>query len=168
MTAPKLTKQEIAETASIREAVEKHYVPKTGGINNLILKTSSSIIIYFVVILGIYLFMAGHNQPGGGFIAGLMFSGGAVLLYVCFGQPFAKNMHFDYKLLIPIGLLFALGTGLGGVVLGYPFLTHTFGHVSIPFFGEFELATASLFDFGVFLVVIGTVLTIIMNIGENK
>ena len=152
----------------VREAIEKHYVPKSGGINNLILKTASSIVVYFVVLLGIYLFIAGHNAPGGGFIAGLMISGGAVILYIAFGQPFARHLRFDYKLLIPLGLTFALGCGLGGVVFGKPFLAHTFGMVHLPIFGEIELATATIFDFGVFLVVIGTVLTIILNIGENK
>lgn len=156
------------ETSKVIEAVEKNYEPKTGGINNILLKTASMILICFIILTSLYILVAGHNAPGGGFIAGLMVSGGAVLLYICFGKPFSVNLPFNYRLLLPMGLTCAVGTGLAGAILGKPFLTHAFGHVALPFFGDWELTSASVFDFGVFLVVIGTCLTIIMNIGENK
>lgn len=156
------------QTSKVIEAVEKNYAPKTGGINNILLKTASMILICFIILTGLYILMAGHNAPGGGFIAGLMFSGGAVLLYLCFGKPFSVNLPFNYRILLPLGLTCAVGTGLAGAIMGKPFLTHAFGHVELPFFGDWELTSASVFDFGVFLVVIGTCLTIIMNIGENK
>ena len=120
------------------------------------------------MLTSLYILVAGHNAPGGGFIAGLMVSGGMVLMYLCFGKPFVSNTRVNYRLFLPIGLCCALGTGLGGLFMGKPFLTHAFGHVPLPFFGDWELTSASVFDFGVFLVVIGTCLTIIMNIGENK
>jgi multisubunit Na+/H+ antiporter MnhB subunit len=161
-------REERIETSKVIEAVEKNYQPKHGGINNILLKTASMILIGVIMLTSLYILVAGHNAPGGGFIAGLMVSAGAVLLYLCFGKPFASNMRFNYRLLLPIGLCFALGTGLGGAILGYPFLTHAFGHIPIPFFGDWEVTSASFFDFGVFLVVIGTCLTIILNIGENK
>ncbi len=161
-------REERIKTSKLIEAVENDYQPKHGGINNVLLKTGSLILISFIMLASLYILIAGHNLPGGGFIAGLMVSGGAVLLYLCFGKPFASNLRVNFRLLLPLGLCCALGTGLGGAVLGYPFLTHTFGHVHVPFFGNWELTSASVFDFGVFLVVIGTCLTIIMNIGENK
>ena len=120
------------------------------------------------MLTSLYILVAGHNAPGGGFIAGLMVSGGMVLMYLCFGRPFVANTRVNYRLFLPVGLSCALGTGLAGLFLGKPFLTHAFGHVPLPFFGDWELTSASVFDFGVFLVVIGTCLTIIMNIGENK
>lgn len=155
-------------TSKLIEAAENNYQPKHGGINNVLLKTGALILISFIMLTSLYILTAGHNLPGGGFIAGLMVSGGAVLMYLCFGKPFASNLRINFRMLMPVGLCFALGTGLGGAVLGYPFLTHTFGHIPIPFFGDWELTSASVFDFGVFLVVIGCCLTIIMNIGENK
>jgi len=143
-------------------------IDKAGSsLNNIILRATVSLIIYLVFITAIYIFLAGHNQPGGGFSAGLMVSAGMVILYITFGQPFAINLPVDYKYFIPVGLMFAVGCGLGGVLFGYPFLTHTFAYVPIPVFGEIELTTASIFDFGVALVVIGMVLTIIFSIGEN-
>lgn len=161
-------RKERIETSKLLEAVEKNYQPKGGGINNILLKTASMILIWFIMLTSLYILVAGHNAPGGGFIAGLMVSGGMVLMYLCFGKPFVTNARVNYRLFLPIGLCCALGTGLGGLFLGKPFLTHAFGHVPLPFFGDWELTSASVFDFGVFLVVIGTCLTIIMNIGENK
>ncbi len=161
-------REERIETSKVMEAVEKNYQPKEGGINNILLKTASMILICFIMLASLYILVAGHNAPGGGFIAGLMVSGGAVLMYLCFGKPFASNARINYRMLLPVGLCCALGTGLGGVFFGKPFLTHAFGHVPLPFFGDWELTSASVFDFGVFLVVIGTCLTIILNIGENK
>lgn len=156
------------ESSKVIEAVENNYEPKRGGINNVLLKTASMILICFIILTSLYILVAGHNAPGGGFIAGLMVSGGAVLLYLCFGKPFSSNLRINFRILLPIGLSCALGTGLAGCFFGKPFLTHAFGHVELPFFGDWELTSASVFDFGVFLVVIGTCLTIIMNIGENK
>lgn len=161
-------REERIETSKVMEAVEKNYQPKHGGINNILLKTASMILICFIMLASLYILVAGHNAPGGGFIAGLMVSGGAVLMYLCFGKPLGSNTRINYRMLLPVGLCCALGTGLGGVVFGKPFLTHAFGHVPLPFFGDWELTSASVFDFGVFLVVIGTCLTIILNIGENK
>ena len=161
-------RKERIETSKLLEAVEKNYQPKGGGINNILLKTASLILIWFIMLTSLYILVAGHNAPGGGFIAGLMVSGGMVLMYLCFGKPFVSNTRVNYRLFLPIGLCCALGTGLGGLFMGKPFLTHAFGHVRLPFFGDWELTSASVFDFGVFLVVIGTCLTIIMNIGENK
>ncbi len=156
------------ETSTLKEAQEQNYKPKDGGINNVILKTTASLLIYFIIIVSIFLYVVGHDNPGGGFVAGLMLAGGVLLLYLCFGKPFAKNFSFDYKLLIPIGLSISFLTGMAGVVFGYPFLYHTFGYVTVPLFGSMHLTSASIFDLGVFLVVVGTTLTIILNIGENK
>ncbi len=156
------------ETSTLMESQEQNYQPKQGGINNVILKTTASLLIYFIIIVSFFLYTAGHDNPGGGFVAGLMMAGGVLLLYLCFGKPFAKNFSFDYKLLIPIGLSISFLTGMGGVVCGYPFLYHTFGYIHLPLFGAIHLTSASMFDLGVFFVVVGTTLTIILNIGENK
>ncbi|MDO4581677.1 MAG: Na(+)/H(+) antiporter subunit B [Bacillota bacterium] len=135
---------------------------------NLILTTVVSWVIYIILAFALYLFWNGHNAPGGGFIAGLMMAAVVVLMYVSQGSKFIKQtLRFDFKYLIGIGLLFALGCGLGGMFFGDPFLTHTFQHVSLPFFGDIELATATIFDFGVFLVVTGGCVTIITAIGES-
>lgn len=137
--------------------------------NNIILNTIVTRVVYIVFVFAVYLFFTGHNAPGGGFIAGLMTACGIVLLYVTNGSSFLKEkLHYDMKMLIPFGLFFAVGCGLGGVVFGDPFLAHTFFHVHLPFFGDIEFATAAIFDFGVYLCVVGGVSTIITSIGEHK
>jgi multicomponent K+:H+ antiporter subunit A len=67
---------------------------------------------------------------------------------------------------IGIGLLLATATGLGSWVFGHPFLTSTFSHVHWPLVGEFELASAMLFDLGVYLVVVGVTLVILLRLGR--
>src|SRR5699024_12485141 len=79
-----------------------------------------------------------------------------------------KILPINFKLLIPIGLLIALLFGAGAVVFNQPFLTHTFGEITLPILGEFELATAMIFDLGVYLTVLGTTVSIILNIADDQ
>ncbi|MDR3072305.1 MAG: DUF4040 domain-containing protein [Clostridiales Family XIII bacterium] len=136
--------------------------------NNVILYTTLQTLALIILVTSLFIFWKGHNAPGGGFIAGLMFSGAVLLIYLVRGRLFRGQIDVNYKMLLPIGLSFAVGCGLGGVFFGEAFLSHTFGYFHVPFFGEIELATATIFDFGVFLVVIGTVLSIVTNIGKGQ
>ncbi len=137
-------------------------------INNIILQTIAQKALYLILAFSIFLFLAGHNMPGGGFIAGLMSAAAIVLMYVAFGPTFIKNnMNYDFKIMIAIGLLIAGLSGIGGILYGYPFLTHTFEYYTIPVFGKIELASALIFDLGVYLTVVGTAMTVILTIGEN-
>jgi|GEM_PF-29475 len=137
--------------------------------NNLILNTVVGWVVYVILVFAIFLFWTGHNAPGGGFIAGLMCAAVVVLLYVSFGSSFVRNtLRFDFKYLIAVGLTFSLGCGLGGLLFGDPFLTHTFGTFHLGALGELELATAAIFDLGVFLTVTGGCVTIITSIGESE
>lgn len=133
--------------------------------NDLILRTTTSIIVFILLGFSIYLLLAGHNSPGGGFIGGLMTASAILLLYISYGsKAIEKILPINYRLLIPIGLLLALGTGIGSFFFNVPFLSQTYGYVDVPFFGELELATAMLFDMGVYITVLGVTLTIILSI----
>lgn len=136
--------------------------------NNIILIVLSKPLCFMILILAIYLFYAGHNLPGGGFIAGLTVACALVLMYITLGKGFIKSLKLELRYILALGLACSVGCGLGGMFLGKPFLTHTFGHVTIPLVGELELATAMIFDFGVFLVVTGTVMSIILTIGNSQ
>ena len=107
------------------------------------------------------LFLKGHNAPGGGFIAGLLTAAALVLRLVAFGSGLYRGKEDFYIRLISAGLLIALCTATAPAILGYSFFTHTFGHVHVPVIGDIELASAALFDLGVYLVVVGTVVTVI-------
>lgn len=137
--------------------------------NNLILRSTSSLIVFILLAFAIYLLLAGHNSPGGGFIGGLTTSAAILLMYMAYGeQTVEKILPINYIVFIPIGLLIATLTGLGSLLFHVPFLTHTFGSVLIPIFGEVELSTAMLFDIGVYFTVFGTTMTIILTIASDQ
>jgi multicomponent Na+:H+ antiporter subunit B len=137
--------------------------------NNLILQTATSLIAFLLLGFSLYLFLAGHNSPGGGFVGGLVTAAAVVLLYMAYGIEFVeKILPVNFRFLIPIGLLVALLTGMGSFLFDVPFLSHTYGYFEFPFFGEVELATAMLFDLGVYLTVVGVTVTIIINIANDR
>lgn len=137
--------------------------------NDVILKTVSKVAIFIIISFSLYLFFAGHNSPGGGFIGGLMTSAALVLLALAFGLDVIRQvLPIDYTRLTAAGLLIAVLTGVGSFLFGVPFLSHAFGHVSLPLLGDTELATAVLFDLGVYLAVAGVTMTIILSIGRDQ
>lgn len=139
-------------------------------INDVILQTVTKVLLYLILTFSIYLFFAGHNNPGGGFIGGLMTAAALLLMYLAFDvETMERVLPFDFKKLTAIGLLIAVMTGLGSIVLGVPFLSHSFGYFDIPLIGKTELATAVLFDLGVYLTVVGITMTIILSIrGDDE
>jgi multicomponent K+:H+ antiporter subunit A len=76
------------------------------------------------------------------------------------------RFRFEYSILIASGLLIATLTGMGSMVLGYPFLTSWFDYLTWPIVGKFEVASAIAFDLGVYLTVVGSTLMILTNLGK--
>lgn len=137
--------------------------------NDVILRTSAKVAVVIILAFSINLFISGHHYPGGGFIGGLTFTAAIVLLLLVYGlEKVRKNISVDFKVVAAIGVLISVLTGVGGMVKGKHFLNQTFGYVNLPVFGDTEMTTAVLFDVGVALTVIGTSLTIIMTIGEDR
>ncbi|KAA0948457.1 Na(+)/H(+) antiporter subunit B [Sporosarcina sp. ANT_H38] len=137
-------------------------------INDVILQTVTKIVVFIILTFGIELFLSGHYNPGGGFIGGLVLSSAFVLLYMVFDiETVHKGIPFDFKMIAAFGVLLAVGTGLGSVIFGAPFLTQTASHFNLPVFGETELSTVVLFEAGVALTVVGVVVTIILSISED-
>ncbi|WP_106497535.1 Na(+)/H(+) antiporter subunit B [Lentibacillus sp. Marseille-P4043] len=137
--------------------------------NDLILRTTTSVIAFILLGFAVYLLLAGHNSPGGGFVGGLMTASAIVLMYMSYGMEAVKKiLPINFRTLIPIGLLIAVSTGIGSFVFNVPFLSHTFGHFTLPILGEVELATAMLFDMGVYVTVLGVTMTIILTIANDR
>jgi len=138
-------------------------------INNIILETSLKVLLFIIVLYSVYIFTAGHYYPGGGFIGGLMTAGAIVLLLITYDiKTVEKILPINYRILTAVGLLFAIGTSAGAIFFNVPFLTHVFTAVDIPILGELSLHTATLFDLGVYFVVVGVTMTIIQTIGEDE
>lgn len=122
-------------------------------------RMAARLLLPLTLMVGVYLFLRGHNQPGGGFVAGLVFAIALVMQYIAAGLNWtAARLRINYQLLIGLGVLTATATGLGSWVAGRPFLTSSYGYFHLPPLEEFELATAMAFDLGVFLCVLGAVM----------
>lgn len=136
--------------------------------NDTMLQVSMRIITLIIFAFSFYLFLAGHNNPGGGFIGGLMTASAILVLYLAFDmKTITKAIPFNYTTMIGVGLLVAVFTGIVSILFGFPFLTQFFGYFQFPVFKEVELTTALPFDLGVYLVVVGAALTIILAIAED-
>ena len=132
-----------------------------------ILTILSRMLLPLALLVSVYIFLRGHNLPGGGFIAGLITSVALILQYVASGSDWVQErLNWRYRGLAAAGVLIAAVTGIGSWFFGYPFLTSTFSHVDWPVVGEFELASAMAFDAGVYITVVGATLVILSNLGK--
>ncbi len=133
----------------------------------LIMATFARLLLPLALLLSVFIFLRGHNFPGGGFIAGLITAIALSMQYLANGVAWTRSRFpVTYtQPLIASGLLIALLTGMASWLFNHPFLTSTFGHFQLPLIGEFELASAMFFDLGVYLVVSGATLLILINLG---
>tara|TARA_R110002049_G_scaffold10127_3_gene50456 strand:- start:162220 stop:165042 length:2823 start_codon:yes stop_codon:yes gene_type:complete len=133
--------------------------PRAGDTHPMMMVVLTRVIMPVVLMVGFYIFLRGHNEPGGGFIAGLIVSIAVVMQYMASGFAWTSaRLKYPYHGVIGAGVLIAGLTGIGSWFFGKPFLTSDFTYVRIPPFEKFELATAALFDLGVFLAVVGAVM----------
>ncbi|GAA6174278.1 monovalent cation/H+ antiporter subunit A [Sulfitobacter pacificus] len=133
--------------------------PRAGDMHPMMMVVLTRVLMPLVMLVGFYIFWRGHNEPGGGFIAGLIVSIGVVMQYMASGFNWTSaRLRYPYHGVIGAGVLIAGLTGIGSWFVGKPFLTSDFTYVRIPPFEKFELATAALFDLGVFLAVVGAVM----------
>jgi len=119
--------------------------------------------------VSIYLFLRGHNAPGGGFIAGLAIAVPVLIKYVLQGaRAVEATLGFDYIRGIALGLIIAAIGGLGSLAFGLPFLTSGHAEPVLPVVGKLPLASAMVFDTGVYVVVFAGALLILSTMGTVK
>ncbi|MFD2740279.1 monovalent cation/H+ antiporter subunit A [Sulfitobacter aestuarii] len=132
---------------------------RAGDAHPLMMVVLTRVMMPVVLMVGVYIFLRGHNEPGGGFIAGLIVAIAVVMQYMASGFAWAeKRQRYPYHGIIGAGVLVAGLTGIGAWFAGQPFLSSAFGYFRIPPMEKFELATAMGFDLGVFLAVVGAVM----------
>lgn len=139
----------------------------------LMFRITASWILPLALVISLYIFLRGHNLPGGGFIAGLITSLALVIQYIALGQDYAEKLLRAksgrlYEIWIGIGLVIAGLTGIGAWFFGRPFLTSAHFYVSPPIIGEMHLATAALFDVGVYITVVGATMLMISVLGDSR
>lgn len=134
---------------------------------SILLQTIARILLPPGLLYAAYLLFRGHQLPGGGFVAGLMTAAVIVLQYVANDRRSVEaSAPMRPEILIPVGLALSAFTGLASMFFSYPFLTSTFTHFHVPVLGEFELASALSFDLGVYFVVAGITVAILLAIEE--
>lgn len=135
---------------------------------DVILQTATKGLVFVILTFSVYVLFAGHHNPGGGFVGGLVTAAALVLLNLAFDAKTVRYMvPIDFKLLAAFGVLMAIATGAASLLADVPFLKQSYTLVSLPIFGETEIASALIFDIGVYLTVVGTTMTIINNISED-
>ena len=139
----------------------------TASSHPLMLELGARLLLPFAVLVAVFMFLRGHNLPGGGFIAGLVLAIGLILQYVANGQRWADaRLPADFSPWIGLGLLIAGLTGVASWLLGSPFLTSTYDYPQLPLVGAVPLASASVFDLGVFLTVVGATMVMLAALGR--
>jgi multicomponent K+:H+ antiporter subunit A len=139
----------------------------------LMFRITASWILPLALVVSLYIFLRGHNLPGGGFIAGLITALALIIQYIALGQDQAERLLRArsgrlYEIWIGAGLVIAGLTGLGAWFWGRPFLTSAHFYVSPPLIGEMHLATAALFDAGVYITVVGAAMLMISVLGDSR
>ncbi len=137
--------------------------------NDLVLKTVTRVVVFIILTFGFYLFFAGHNNPGGGFIAGLVLSSAFILMFLAFDvKKVLEALPIDFRKLMIVGALLSLATAIVPVFFGKNILYQEDWNVTFPYFGEVHLSTITLFEAGIVLVVVGVVVTTILSLSGGR
>lgn len=146
-------------------------------------RTVVRVVTPIILLTSIALLLQGHNLPGGGFIGGVLTVTAFALIFVIFGLDYLQQevlgMRVEdteeghglvgaYRSMFGVGLALAAGSGLGAIAMGFPFMTQAVAILTgVPLYGEFEVASAFVFDLGVYFVVVGALLTIVGEVGAE-
>ncbi|MFO1202440.1 MAG: monovalent cation/H+ antiporter subunit A [Tabrizicola sp.] len=140
---------------------------ESGDRHPMMFVVATRFLLPMAMMVGAYLYLRGHNLPGGGFVAGLVFAIAYLLQYLASGYDWSHaRQRFDHHGLIGWGVLIAALTGIGAWAMGLPFLSSGYTYIDWPPLEKFELATAALFDLGVFLCVLGAVLLALASLSR--
>jgi multisubunit Na+/H+ antiporter MnhB subunit len=131
-----------------------------------ILQTATRLLMPLLLLFAIFLLLRGHNEPGGGFVGGLVVAASFVLYSMAYGVDAARRaLLVDPSTLLGGGLLVALSSGVPAVLRGRPFMTSLWTRVGAGS-SALDIGTPLVFDVGVFLAVIGVVLTIVLTLAD--
>lgn len=137
--------------------------------NNLIFQSLAIILAIISFLFSIQIYFTGHFNPGGGFIGGLICTSGLTILLLAFDvQQVKKWLPINYLSLSGIGLIISILTGAHAMLTNNNFFKHHFTHIHFPILGDLELHTAAIFDLGVYLIVVGVLMTIILSMLEDR
>jgi multisubunit Na+/H+ antiporter MnhB subunit len=121
-----------------------------------------------IVVISVYVTFRGHNAPGGGFAGGLIVGAAFALRFLAGGEIRVRRSVIAHPTaLIGAGLLVAVLTALAPLAVGDPLLESAIWKVDAPMIGEVKVVSSTLFDLGVYLVVIGVLLSVLVALGAE-
>ena len=147
------------------EASEAYGNADHDGAGSFLLRQVTRLLLPFCVVVSLYLFLRGHNLPGGGFIAGLVLAIGLAVRYVAEGREYVRRPT-AYRVWLAAGLMVVWITGLGSWLLQHPFLTSTYTYWKVPLLGSIPLPSALAFDLGVYLGVVASTMLALLSIAR--
>lgn len=137
--------------------------------NTVILRTAAMYLMPLQLLFSIFLLLRGHDEPGGGFIGGLVAAGAFVLYAFSYGSDALRSLiRLDPRDLLGAGLLFGLASAIPSLWVGEPLLTAQWWTVALPGDAELKLSSPLIFDIGVYLAVVGTILTFVIQLMEAE
>jgi multisubunit Na+/H+ antiporter MnhB subunit len=135
---------------------------------SFILRSTTRLLLPLLLLFSLFLLVRGHNEPGGGFSAGLVAASAFVLYRFAYGVQATKRfLPVTPLILSGAGLLVAVGSGFLALLAGRPLMTGLWRRMNVPGFGDLDLGTPLLFDIGVYATVLGVTLSIILPLAEE-
>ncbi|MEW9806843.1 Na+/H+ antiporter subunit B [Mesorhizobium marinum] len=134
----------------------------------LIFRTAAPYLTALMLLFSVFVLLRGHNEPGGGFIGGLIAASALAINGIAFGVPAVRRaIHFHPMAISGFGLLIAVLSGLLSFAFGVPFLTGLW--TSPEIFGlTVDISTVMFFDIGVYLVVVGSITSIALTLEHRE
>ena len=136
---------------------------------SLILVTAARLLAPLLLLFSVFLLMRGHNEPGGGFAGGLVAAAAFILIAISRDPAAARRaLRIEPQALIGAGLLVAIAAGVLGLLMGDALLTGQWLEIRLPGGSYLEVGTPLAFDVGVYLVVLGATLTMVLTLAEEE
>jgi multicomponent Na+:H+ antiporter subunit A len=150
------------------ERGERKDVPASPVKRVVFFDVSSQLLFHAVLMASLWLLFAGHNQPGGGFVAGLLAGSAIALRYIAGGMTEVRSLsRFRPWTVLGAGLLIAVTTALAPLLSGSPVLDVGTATLHLPVAGAVKISSALVFDVGVYITVIGMVLMVFEAFGDE-
>ncbi len=135
---------------------------------SLILRTAARYLMPLLLLFSVFIVLRGHNEPGGGFIGGLVAATAFTLYAMAYDAAAARRLlRIDLHVLLGVGLLLAAVSGMFMLMAGEPILTAGWLNLSPIGLGDWHLGTPLLFDLGVYLVVVSVALIVVLTMAEQ-
>jgi multicomponent Na+:H+ antiporter subunit A len=153
---------------ALARGTRRNVVARSSMETSQVIDAATRLLFTSIVVLSVYFLFAGHNQPGGGFVGGLVVGAALSFRYVAGGLPAVRNtVRVPARLVLGGGLALAIGTALTPVLLGGSILEHASLKLDLPIFGSVKTTSALSFDIGVYLVVVGLILMAYEAFGDE-